>query len=520
MCKYDISSFKRLFLKKNTLFSLERANKQKKNLILPLEFNKVKIQYFQNEPIPLFIMSIRSAHHFFVCLIALSLLACSSDDMTLSVGEGVMNDDHLAFYNDDFIIESETKLAEYVTTNNTGVALCGSYSDDYIGDITTNTVFKISPNIAEKSLSSIKTAVYDSIVFVMYPNNYIYGDSSKTVNLTLHKLTEDYILDTLRIAGTTEKYYHMSNHSTTAFDPTVLANISFVPEDDDSVRIRLSDVIGQEWFDNIFNDHDDYTISTDETDDEDFISEVLNGLTIRSVAGNSAVVGFNMPTSSNLDTEPGLNIRLYYHKSGPYQELSHDFTIYDPSKQYNQITADFSTGLLDGIVAGGEGIPSSKTDGLTFIQSGLGLMTNIEIPTLNELENLGQNLTIIDLDLDFSAKSRSFMNNHDLPLAMTMLQLKKNGELNSDGLLNFSGQQVSISTTQLSTTDASFSLPITRYGWAEQSLIGPESVDHNSLLLTARYNGAFLPNVNRMVIGNSDNSDYQMKVKMYYTIFE
>lgn len=524
MCKYRILRQKVLILKKNSLFSLERANKRKKNLILPLEFNKVEILFSLHEPKPPFIMYIKSVNHFFVYLIALSLLACSSDEMALTVGDGVVNDDHKAYYTENFTIKSETMLAEYVSTNNTGIALAGSYSDAYIGEITTNTVFKISPKVYVNGGTFDRTAAYDSLAIVLFPNDYVYGDSTSTVNLTLHQLTEAYALDTLYqlTDGVTSITYHKTNYSTTAYDPTVLANISFVPEDtrDDSIIVRLSDAIGQDWFDKIISDDDDLTISSSESDDAKFIKNVLPGLTLRNVAGNNAVVAFDMPTSSDVTSKAGITIRMYYHTFGPYQESYHDFTIYYPSHQYNQVITDFSTGLLDGIQPGGEGIPSSKTNGLTFIQSGVGLMTNIEIPTLYELFLFGKDLTIIDLDIDFSAVSRSFNDYYPLPLAMTMDKLRYNGQINPNGLLDFSEQEVSISNTYRSVTDATYSVPITRYGWEEQDILGSNITDHNSLLLTPRYNGAFIPNVNRMVIGDGNNTDAPMKVKMYFTIFE
>jgi len=524
MCKYNISSLDTFFFKKNSLFSLERANKQKKNLILPLAINKVKNVHSQNEPISPFIMHIRSAYHFFVLLASLSLLACSSDEMVLTIGEGVLNDDHQAYYTDDFKIESETKLASYVSTNNSGVALAGSYSDDYIGDITTNTVFKISPLVYTENATLDKSAIYDSMAVILFPNGYVYGDTTSTVNLTLHQLTEDYTLDTLieLIDGVSYTTYHKTNYSTTEYDPTPLANISFVPEDErgDSVIVFLSDDIGQAWFDNMMDDEDYYTISSNESSDEEFVENIFNGLTLRSVPGNNAIVGFDMPTSDDADVQAGINIRMYYHTVGPYEELYHDFTIYYPTSQYNQITADFSTGVLDGIEPGGDGIPSSETGGLTFIQSGVGLMTNIEIPTLQELYNFGSDLTILNLDLDFQALPYSFTEEYPLPSDMTIEKLKYNGRINIYGLLNFSEEQVSISTTYLGNDEAQYTIPITRYGWEEQDLISASSAEHNSLLITPRSNGSFIPNVNRMIIGDSDNADAEMKVEMYYTIFE
>ncbi len=514
------------FLKKNHVFSLERANKRKKNLILPLNFNKVEEHYPQNETRLQFIMQINPVYRLFVFLTALSFMACTSDEMVLTVGEDVMSDDHKAYYTENFTINSKTKLAEYETTNNTGVALCGSYIDDYIGEITTNTVFKISPNVYTSNIENngfLRTAIFDSMVFIMRPNGYVYGDTSSNVNLAIYKLTEDYDLDSIRNIVDGITYYNtlMKNNSTTSYDPVPVVNFSFVPEDaDDSIEVVLPQDLGQEWFDNIITQNDNFVINTGETSDKNFIENVLPGLTVRSVGNNSTIVGFDMPTSDNSDATPGMTIRMYYHTLGPHTEWAYDFTIYQPSYQYNQITADFSQGVLSGIEAGGEGISSTKTNNLTFIQSGLGLMTEIEIPTLNEMYVFGTNPTIIDLNLDFIAEPRSFTNNINLPTAMSIDLLKNNGLINSSGLTGFDGTSAAISTKTLTDYEAEYSIPISYYGWQEQQLFNSLDIDHQTLLLTARQNGSFISNVNRMVIGDANNNDCQMKVKMYYTTFE
>jgi len=519
------------FLKKIGLFSLERANKRKKNLILPLKFNKVEGLYPHNESIFQFIMHIKSVCRLFVFLTTLSFVACTSDEMVLTVGEGVMSDDHLAYYTEDFTIESKTKLAEYVSTNNTGVALCGSYLDDYIGEITTNTVFKISPNLQSSSLESLgltQSAVFDSLVFVLYPNGYVYGDTTSTVRLNIHKVTEDYSLDTLQSLedGYSSYTYLKKNNSETAYDPDILGTISYIPEDvdvGDSVYIHLPESLGQEWLDKIIDEDDNFVINSTEssTDSDDkFIENVLQGITVRSVSGNNAIVGFDMPTSTETDVSPGIVIRLHYHTTGPYTDYALDFQVYDADHQYNQISADFSQGLLEGIVAGGDGIPSTQTNNLTFVQSGLGLMTEIEIPTLQEMYVFGSNPTIIDMDLDFEAYPRSFTNNLSLPTALAIDLLKSNGNLNSTGLLDVSGSAVSVSNTYYSDYEATFSIPITTYGQDEQELLSATNPYHQTLLLSAKDGDDDVPNINRMVIGDGENSECEMTVKMYYTLFE
>ncbi len=476
-------------------------------------------------------MSIHPIYSFLIGLTALSLAACSSDEMSLTVGGGVMNDDHKAYYTEDFSIKSETRLSRYVVTNNSGIALCGSYIDDFIGRIYANSVFKVSPNLTPTESNPYpiaKTAVFDSLAIVMYPNGYLYGDSTKKVELTLYRLTEDYepidtFISPIHDYGVEENI--LTNISTTPYDTlSPLAEIAFIPEYTDSIITKLPDALGESWFNSIVNLEDDFIISSGENDDAKFIENILNGFIIKTKDNNHAILGFDMPTTSSSsgeeETTPGISIRLYYHNVGPYEEKTLDFNIYQPSCHYNQITADFSTGRLAGIERGGAGIPSAQTDGVTFVQSGVGLMTHIEIPTLNELFVFGQDITILDLDLNFSVLPYSFEGRYALPTTLQAQKLKKNQMINNAGLLNLEGKAVSVYQTELETYEASYTVPITRYGMEEQKLTNIYSIDHNTLLISAPHKSSNVPNVNRMIIGNQSKRDCKMNVKMHYTKFE
>ncbi len=462
--------------------------------------------------------------------------------MVLNVDDNIMNDDHKAFYSEDFIVNSKTVLTEYERTNNTGIALCGSYSDEYIGDIAANTVFKISPNINfadVKNLGFTNKAVFDSITLIMKHNGYIYGDSTSSINLAVHKLTSNYELDTIRTVTSEGSIYtyNKKNNSTTPYDPTPLATFSFTPEklnrSNDSIYVTLPYELGLEWFNKIVALDPDFVIkSTASTidSDEKFIDKVLNGITIRNVGLNKAIVGFNMPTSTTsdeeLDSKRAITIRLHYHKTGPFTKMYYDFDIYQPAYQYNQITADYSKGMLDGIVAGGDGISSKLTNNLTFVHSGLGLITEVEIPSLHELYNLGNKTSIIDADLVFSAIPRSFASNYPLPKYLAVELLKRNGQLNSNGFTIINGDEkytYAVKNTNLTKTESDYMLPITYYAWKEQKLISSSSAEHETILITAqsKTSGNKYPaNMDRIILGSSDNHKSKMKMEMYYTTFE
>ena len=528
MIVYNLLKTYTFFIKKMSLFVFKRANKQKKNLILPLNYIKVKYKRFQNQYRYTYIMPFRLLNSLILAITIASFTACTSNENILSLGEETINDNHNAQYTEDFEIQSKTLLAEYVITNNSGVALCGSYKDDYIGRITTNTVFKISPNIqSTDSWYNNDFRLYaelDSIVVFLHTNGYIYGDSTKEMTLALHPLTKNY----------NNENDDLTNYTTTPFDSTAWTTKTFRPEDlrGDTLAIKIPTAIAQAWFDSIQAASDHFIIDgnrneqydngefTQNDNDEEFINNVLSGLTIRSVGDNDAIIGFNMPKSGTIDFTNMSTVRMYYTSQSPLQHNYVDFKIYDPSLQYNQITADFSQGLLAGITPGGAGISSTQTNGITFVQSGLGLMTKIEIPSLRRLYPLGNNVTILDLDLNFSSVPNSYSDFHPLPTALYIDRLMNNGEFDRDGVVDLNGLRSSITITERSNFKTSFSAGITRYGIDEQLLVNDYSQNHTSLIISPISNHTTNATVNRLLIGDVDHDKSPLGAVMYYTTFE
>lgn len=517
--------------KKIELFRFNSANKQKKNLILPLSSYKVDLSmtnYLYNYNI----MQIKPNLTFL--LLTLIFFACSSGENALTVGEDIVNDNHDAYYTEEFEFATETMMASYVQTNNTGVALCGSYEDEYLGIITANTVFKVAPNKSftentQKTdpIFSDKSARFQSLELVLYSNGYLYGDSTKEVTLAVHKVTEDYELISRRqlMSNSSLTYDILTNNDYTPYDSTeILGDTTFIPEymDGDSICIRLSDVLGQEWFDNIVAGEDDYVIdATSEDSDEKFIQNVLAGITVRAMGDNGAILGFNMPTSSD-DTEADntVTLRMNYETAGPATDHSFKFALYDVDHQYNQITADFTGTALEGLVPGGNGISSHNTNHMTFVHEGLGLMSHVEIPTIYELGVVfGHNLNIINFDLELEAVTSSFSKGHTLPSAFNVDKFQSNGIISSNSLTDLSGNDVSLYAIKADDTDATYSLPLTYYAMLEQTIVIPESSDHTTLLISA-VSSLYNLSVDRMVIGSGDHITNTMTGKMYYTTFE
>lgn len=530
MNSYNFSKTNAFFLKKKNLFVIQRANKRKKNLILSLNFDKVsfyKTLYKLIYPL----MTLKNpVANFLTFLFMLSLVACSSDEIALTVGDDVMNDDHNAYYTDKILPVTSTRLAKYVKTNNTGVALCGSYKDEYIGEITTNTVFKISPNVEGDNDIFNPTATFDSLVLVLKPNGYVYGDSLQSMNLSLHEVTANYQKDTFlhRVGDAVTILYQLNNSSTVPYDSVnSLVDFSFIPGllGDDNVEVILPNTLGQEWFDSIVSRDPNYVINDENLYDSRFPELIFNGLTIRNQSLNNAVMGFNMPAQIDDDLAGMSVVTMHYHTTseGKHVSKTHDFKIYSPSLQYNQVYADFSTsknGMLKDIEPGGDAIPSEDTENLTFIQNGLGLSTKVDMPSLFDIFLVGRNFTIIDMDIELSTLPHSERNNFEIPSRLGIDRLQSDNEINPSGLKDASGNSVLMYSVSSNHLQRTVGAPITSYGWTQQDLWGEEDANNNSLLIHTGNGGNGYPNVNRMVIGNANQHDSKMVVKMYYTYFD
>jgi len=283
-------------------------------------------------------------------LIALISASCEWGDRTITLVRP--NTDNLqVIYTDTVTIHRSTVMKDSLNTSS-GNIITGILEDNLLGTI------KATGYMGVSTISSVNLAdraVYDSIA-INTKIVYTYGDTTRRFTLAVHELLQDI---------TRGPYY---NHRPSEYAAEPIGQISFVPKPNsrDSLRIRISDVIGRRLFD---------AARTNNLNGQDALLRQLKGLVfVGEYSNKSGFLGFARDSTQ---------ITMYYHVDGPDGKTKYtvDFAI---GQNYNQIANDRTNTQYADLVTARYGLPSEKTSDQTVIQAGVGLMTRLDLPHIHQ----------------------------------------------------------------------------------------------------------------------------------------
>lgn len=300
---------------------------------------------------------------------------------------------------DTMTVDMETVWLDSVPTSGTGVVLVGAVYDSASGNREASSYLQLgAPAISSVSA----TAVYDSLCFLLKPDTYVAGDSTRAFSLAVHRLNELIA----PAAGQTSLY----NTSSFSFDPAPVGTWTgmIYPARTDSISVRLSDSLGNNLFSAIVNHPGD--LSTDAL----FAYNYLKGFVLTG-NGNSAVYGFGTGDSSAL-------MRLYYHNASDARTVLHaDFKIAQSGLQFNHIDEDMAGTPFAGLGANNK-IVSSRVSRVSAVQPLGNLAIRLNIPYIQNLEHLGRYVQILSSRLTVRPKWGTYSATNTLPPFLTLCQ--------------------------------------------------------------------------------------------------
>ena len=142
------------------------------------------------------------------------------------------------------------------------------------------------------------TAQYDSMAFIIHPNKYYYGDTSRAQTINVNELDEF-------INYTYGNYlYNTSNFSV---KPVLLGSrtLKIRPSVDDSIQVKLNDTKGMELFNKLQQ-------QSDEIKSDDNFQNYLKGISL-SVGDNDTSAVYGLGGTAN-----DMVMRIFYHTTTPY----------------------------------------------------------------------------------------------------------------------------------------------------------------------------------------------------------
>lgn len=441
-------------------------------------------------------------------LIILGLSACEEPK---DIGFNLIPQNEVGvFFSDTFSVETSTVLLDTFSTKNTLNLLIGRYDDPALGIVQANTYFETIP--ANDSLVLIehpdREPIYDSLVLSLNLV-YRYANTSSNQTFTVHRLTQ-------RI----DSEVNYTNRSSLSFDTNPLATFTGSGEDivengGNRVDLKLDDTFGQALFD----------LANTGVPLENF-RESFNGLTLQAEASDDAgILGFTTISTSSLI--------LYYTAPEPKDDGSGDTLInrqlqlfISNGERFNQISNDFSGTELDGLLPLTTR-PSHLSNGLTFVQSGTGIVTKLEFPTLNNLREQGE-VAINQAELLIYTQDNS-TDGYDPSSQLIAYQTDVNNNilLDDNGIARVIRKEDGTFPMLFESREQSyrgvFSLPI-------QDIFSGSAAGNAILISSLPSSPTFgrlselgistSPSVNRVVINNQANDAYRVKLRLFYTVFK
>jgi len=435
---------------------------------------------------------------------AFSLTACEWGDQIESLSQP-NPDDFAVLSSDTVTIQLSTIGTDSLMTGAASRMLLGTYKDPYFGRVKTMSFFQ--PTL-ESGASVTQEAEYDSLILSLrYDNSYSYGDTTKPMNLTVHKLLTDIL----------EKSAYW-NHNSTAYDPNPIGKVTIVPRPTTTslLKIRLSDALGKQIFEMAKNNQ--------LTSNTDWINLVKGLVVMPAATDNGPIVGFKWGIDST-------SVQLHYHTPS-VSEFKKDSTIFKVTASYNQTVADPAGTQLAKLPDNKRiSLPSSQTANQAFMQAGTGIMIRVDLPYLSNFKYT-QYTAINKAYLRVKPLRASVTNAFRVPKALYLYRLDKNNQFYTDAngaplavtLLGTGGGVSSVYINDLIKNEQYYRFDISSFATeimvSQTNDIGGFVIRSSPFGSSGTFRDAgseFARSVDRLVVGDQLNADKGVELELYYT---
>lgn len=437
-----------------------------------------------------------------MCVSILFLCSCERESNTYEVGNSWMSGQSKVVMIDTLTIKMSTIMKDSVVTSGKSQMLVGNIKDNTFGKVTASSLFELSPE--SYKLATTTNVVFDSIVMYLTNIDAYYGDTLKTFKMDVHPMESRIRLNNGYLYNKSQFNYSSTSIGTAEFLPRPNTDSSFV-------KIRLDQSYGQNLF-NLFK-------SKDVTNQEYFLN-FYKGLALIPSSDNNAMLRFGINTSYQVQISSSTKekvsnvVRMYYHTASQNGTEDVKYTLdINPSStyQYNKVENDFTGSELAGLTPS-HPIESENLGNKTYMMSGLGICTKVEIPYLKTLKNLFTNYKLISANLSLSPVvgyySKNFYNPNPI---YYYLGDKKNTIVSpmydTDGVTEIT---IPLSDESEFQSDYAYSIDMLSY----VNTILSESADSNNNLLI--YPSSYLDVLpSKAVVGDVKNVTNPAKLKLY-----
>jgi hypothetical protein len=410
-----------------------------------------------------------------------SVLISSCESDTSEIGSDFFTDGVLDFsFIDTATVNLSTVQLDEIVTSATTRMLAGTHDDPLLGKIIASPFMQVIP-ASDVNLKD-ENVVYDYLSLVLPLDHYSYYDTLLPLTLHVYRVTEDIETD--------EGYLYNSSSFQIGNEP--LGSLTFKPRPhNDSIEIKLSDVLGLEIFQKALD-------GGDELNSTDFLKYIQGFAIVPDTSQSGCLLG--------LTTNPTLRLHYVDKSTTPVSEKFIAFNVENSSGLYfTNITCNRKGTLLEHLPPAEERLDAAFTDGKAYIQAGAGLALRVDIPYLRSLKQ-HTNFYPTYAVLDIYPVRKSADNFTKLPIQLKVYKANKKNEVYEE----VEALAQLVEDVELG-RDTHYSFDVTEFVKAQMEL---QSLNENGLIFTTDKT-AYPVSVDRLYAAAS-GYEYRTRLRIYF----
>ncbi len=334
-------------------------------------------------------------------VISLFLVSCSDDDAVYKIGDKFTTVQSKIHFVDTITVSASTVLLDSFPTSGYNKIFVGYNMDEQLGNSYAESYVEFTHKGSLPELDS--TVTFDSIVLYLRQSGAYSGDTNIIKTIAIHRVLEEI---TPRELNNT---LNNSDNFLTSAEPYAELSFEQWPRSLEENFCRLPDSLGLNWFQMIV-DKDSIIVS------DDNFKEYFQGLAIKpitkDISWSATFYGVDELADNKIVDE--LQIRLYFRRKNEMENEFFAFVPSEKSKIFTHYKIDHTGSILDGIENTTQ-ILSGNTNNLMFVQAGGRVGFRIDVPLINNLNELHPNMSIMSARLIIKPSKGTYEKASKLP---------------------------------------------------------------------------------------------------------
>jgi hypothetical protein len=458
--------------------------------------------------LPLFLK--KNHNTIFVILLSTSFFAC---EQSKNIGFDLVKKENVrVIESDTFTVKVSTVQGATTLTKNAGVLLCGKYQDPDFGLVEASLFTQFLPTFDQISTVSVgdKPLNFDSVT-VNFGYYSKYGVTNKKQKFHLHRLITQDLSD-----GT-----DYTINSTSPYDPSPLATIELMGDTIAKRGVLTYNLVTSA------NKPEQTLFAGGQLLGNELMNFARNNSFKSAITGNFrgfTLIPDNADDAGVMGFYGDFNSKLIIHYSQkeartgkPDTTIKRVVEFYPTNAKFNRIQKNRQNTQIQDLITEQQSKDISLTNGIAYLQAGLGIQIKVEFPTLKNIKRLG-NVGVNRAELIIRPKVTS-LDIYKAPEFLTLYETNASNNIQTRTDNNGVTSNITIIPDRTNSPLVPFDTfeELYRISMPNQIQRILSDITQNPALLITPSNN--IGSVQRLIF-DQKNVDYRIKLRVIYTVFE